>query len=76
MQERYGDCIKDGCQTKLEKIIHTLEELRKSAEKVEIEDERHIELNMELVRQVDEAGALIKEKYILINQGGVGGAVR
>ena len=34
-QEKYGDCKKNGCQTNLEKIIHTVEELRKAAEKVE-----------------------------------------
>ena len=42
--------------------------MRKSAEKVEFEDESHIELIMELVCQVDEAGALIRGKYSLINQ--------
>ena len=67
-QEKYGDCIKDGCQTNLNENSHTIEKLRKEAEKVEFEDERHIELRMELVWQVDEARALIKEKEGLINQ--------
>ena len=40
----------------------------KSAERVEFEDERHIDLRMELVRQVDKVGKLIKDKYSLINQ--------
>ena len=42
--------------------------MRKSSEKVEFEDDIHIELIMELVWKVDEAGALIKEKEGLINQ--------
>ena len=67
-QEKYGDFIKDGFQTNLDESSHTIEKLIKAAEKVEFEDERHIELRMELVWQVDEAGALIKEKYGLINQ--------
>ena len=62
VQEKYGDCIKDGCQNILEEISHTVEKLRKTAEKVEFEDERHIELRMELLWLVDNAGALIKEK--------------
>ena len=66
--EKYGDCIKYVCQNNLDEIIHTIEKTRKAAEKVEFEDERHIELRKELVWQVDEAGALIKEKYGLINQ--------
>ena len=33
----------------------------KSAEKVEVEDERHIQIIMELVRQVDEDRAFIKD---------------
>ena len=52
----------------MEEIIHTVEKQRKAAEKVEFEDERHVELKMELLWQVDEAGALIKEKDGLINQ--------
>ena len=47
---------------------HIIKKLRKAAEKVEFEDESHIELIMELVCQVDEAGALIRGKYSLINQ--------
>ena len=39
-----------------------------SAEKIEFEDERHIDLRMELVRQVDKVRSLIKDKYSLINQ--------
>ena len=42
--------------------------MRKAAERVEFEDERHIKLRMELVWQVDESGALIKEKNSLIDQ--------
>ena len=67
-QEKYGDCKKYGCQTNLDESSHTIEKLRNSAERVKFEDERHIELRMELVWQVDEAGTLIKEKYGLINQ--------
>ena len=67
-QEKYGDCIKDGCQNNLDESSHTIEKLRKASEKVEFEDERHIELRMELVWQVDEDGALIKEKYGLIKK--------
>ena len=67
-KKKYGDCIKDGCQTNLDESSHTIEKLRKSAEKVAFEDERHIDLTMELVWQVDEARALIKEKESLINQ--------
>ena len=52
----------------MDESSHTIEKLRKVAEKVEFEGERHIELRMELVWQVDEAGALIKEKGGLINQ--------
>ena len=49
------------------KAAITLKE-QKAALKKEFEDERYIELIMELVCQVYEAGALIKEKYSLINQ--------
>ena len=42
--------------------------MRKTAEKVEFKDDIHIELIMELVWKVDEAGALIKDKDGLINQ--------
>ena len=52
----------------MDEISHNLEKLIKSAENVEFEYERHIYLIMGLVRQVDEAGALIKDKYGLINQ--------
>ena len=47
---------------------HIIEKLRKAAEKVEFEYERHIELIMEWMRQVDEAGELIKDNGNLINQ--------
>ena len=46
----------------MDESSHTIEKLRKAAEKVEFEDERHVELKMELLWQVDNAGALIKEK--------------
>ena len=49
----------------MEELSHTVEKLRKAAEKVEFEDERHIELKMELLWKVDKAGALIKEKDVL-----------
>ena len=52
----------------MDKISHIIEKMRKEAEKVEFEDERHIDIRMELVWKVDEAGALIKEKDGLINQ--------
>ena len=52
----------------MDEISHTIEKLRKEAEKVEFEDDLHIEITMELVWQVDKAGALIKEKDGLINQ--------
>ena len=52
----------------MDKSNHTIEKLRKAAEKVEFEDERHIELRMELVWHVDKGGSLIKEKDDLINQ--------
>ena len=37
-------CIKYGCQTNLDENSHIIEKRRKSSEKVEFEDERHIEL--------------------------------
>ena len=40
----------------------------KAAEKLEFEYERHIDLRTKLVWKFDEARALIKEKYSLINQ--------
>ena len=52
----------------MDKISHIIEKMRKEAEKVEFEDERHIDIRMELVWKVDEARALIKEKEGLINQ--------
>ena len=52
----------------MDESSHTIEKLRKEAEKVEFGDEHHIELRMELVWQVDKAGAIIKEKDCLINQ--------
>ena len=67
-QRKYRDCIKDGCQINLDKSSHTIEKQIKAAEKVEVEDEQHIELRMELVRHVYESRALIKEKESLINQ--------
>ena len=70
-QGKYGYCIKDGCQTNLDKSSHTIEKLIKAAEKVEFEDERHIKLIMELVQQVDKAVALIKDKDGLMNQLGI-----
>ena len=57
-------------QNNLDESSHTIEKLIKAAEKVEFEDERHIELIMKLVWQVDEAGSLIKERDGLINQLG------
>ena len=51
----------------MDESSHTIEKLRKAAEKAEFEDERHIELRIELLWQVDVAGAIIKEKYGLIN---------
>ena len=44
----------------------------KAAEKAYFEDERHIEIRMKLVWQVEKAGALIKEKDSLIKQQGGG----
>ena len=35
-QENYGYCIKYGFQTNFGEIIHIIERLRKSAEKVEL----------------------------------------
>ena len=52
----------------MDEIRHTIEKLIKEDEKVEFEDERHIDLVMELVWQADEAGALIKDEDGLINQ--------
>ena len=45
---------KYGWQNNLDEIRHTIEKLIKEDEKVEFEDERHIDLVMELVWQVDE----------------------
>ena len=67
-QEKYEDCIKDGFQTKLDEISHTIEKLIIAAEKIDFEDERHIGLRMELLQQVDKAGALIKDKDGLVIQ--------
>ena len=67
-QENYGYCIKYSCQTNFNEIIHTIQKMIEAAEKVEFEDGRHIEFIMELVRQVDNVGTLIKEKDSLINQ--------
>ena len=52
----------------MDESIHTIEKLRKASENVGFEDERHIELRMELVWHIGEAGALIKEKYSFINK--------
>ena len=46
----------------------TIQKMIKAAEKVEFEDGHHIEFIMELVRQDNNAGTLIKEKDSLINQ--------
>ena len=35
-QEKYGDCVKDGCQTNLDESSHTIEKLIKAAEKVKL----------------------------------------
>ena len=67
-QEKYGDCIKSSFQTNSDESSHIIEKLRKVDETTEFEYEHHIELRMELVRQVDEAGSHIKGKYSLINQ--------
>ena len=45
-QLRYGYFIKDSRQNNLDGSIHTIEKLIEAAEKVEFEDERHIELRM------------------------------
>ena len=52
----------------MDEISHNIETLIKADEKVGFDYERHVELRMELVRQVDEAGSHIKGKYSLINQ--------
>ena len=67
-QEKYKDCIKYGCQTNLDESVHTVGKLRKSDEKVEFEDELHIEIRMEFMWQVDYSRSIIKDKYVLINQ--------
>ena len=67
-QEKYEDCIKDSCQTNLDESSHTIDKIRKSSEMVEFEDELHIEIKIELVQKVDEAGSFIKDKDYLINQ--------
>ena len=54
----------------MDESSHTSEKLRKAAEKVAFEEERNIELNMELLWQVDKAGALIKDKDSLNQLGG------
>ena len=59
--------IQYGCQTNLDESSHAIEKLRKYAEKVEFEDERYIEIIMELVQKVDKSRELIKDKDILIN---------
>ena len=67
-QEKYGECIKDGCQTNLHEISHTIEKLIKASERVCFEDEHHIDLRMEVARKVDKVRALKKKKESLINQ--------
>ena len=67
-QERYRYFIKYDCQNNLYGSIHTTEKLIKAAENIWFEDERHIDLRMGLMRKDDKAGALVKEKYILVNQ--------
>ena len=52
----------------MDKSSHTIEKLIKAAEKLEFEDERHIEIIMELVWKVDKDRSLIKDKDGLINQ--------
>ena len=52
----------------LDERSHSIEKMRKSAEKVEFEDDRHLELIMKLVHQVHEAVSLIKVKYGLVYQ--------
>ena len=47
---------------------HTIEKLTKEDERVEFEDERHIDLVMELVRQVENDESIIKDEDDLINQ--------
>ena len=59
-QGKYGYCIKDGFQTNLDESRNTIEKLRKATENLECKYEHHIEIRMELVRQVDESGSLIK----------------
>ena len=60
--------MKYDLQTILCESSHNIEKLRKAAENVEFEYERHLELITELVQQVDKARALIKVKLFLINQ--------
>ena len=60
--------IKYSCPARLGESSNTIEKLIKLYERVGFEDERHIELRMELVRQVDEAEELIKDKDNLINK--------
>ena len=52
----------------MDEIRHTIEKLIKEDEKVEFEDERHIDLVMELVRQVENDESIIKDEDDLINQ--------
>ena len=66
--KNYGDLIKYFGQTNLDEISHTIEKLRKLSEKVEFKNQHQIELRIKLVRKVDKAITLIKEKEILIKQ--------
>ena len=47
---------------------HAIEKLRKAYEKLESEYEHHVDIIMELVRQVFKDGEIIKDKDGLINQ--------
>ena len=64
VQENYGYYIRYSCQLNLGEYTHTIEKLRKSAEKIEFEYENNIKIIMELVRKVNDSGALIKEKKV------------
>ena len=59
-QVKYLDCINYGCQTNWDKSIYIIKKLRKSAGKLEFEDECQIELIMELGRQVNKIRDLIE----------------
>ena len=67
-QEKYEAFIKDGCKPNLYERNQTIEKLIKSAEKVEFDNESHIQIITELMWKVDESGSLIKEKDSFIKQ--------